>query len=101
MPLKAEVQTRGGNSYDLAIVNTGDGQVTDLEVELDGQPITEHPDCAPGHSPDNQVAAIPSENYVTYRLNRTQDSPPVPLNLHIDYVDAGGREREFSRPLTF
>lgn len=100
MSLRAELVPRGGTGdYDLVIGNAGDGEVVDLEVSLDGQPITEHHDCMDQGVP-SEIPSIPAGNSISYFISRTFDSPDLPLNLEITFRDETGEQRTFSHLLT-
>lgn len=100
MTLTADLRPRARKgSYSLVLTNGGNAQISDLDVSLDGEPITEHHDYLEGANPGASLQSIPPHNSVEYRLIRSLDSPKPPLDLHLEYVDSGGREREFDLPL--
>lgn len=84
------------SSWGLHIRNSGATDIPELDVELDGIPVHEHPAFVQNQPDRGHVEGLPGEAEVAYLLMSRDDASRPPYRLRIVHTDADGVTHEYS-----
>lgn len=89
-----------GDRERLIIHNQGPGEVADMEIELDGEPVTDHPIVLAEAGMGAEIPVMAEDSEISYGLARRQGTPSAPYQIRITYRDQQGQEQVFRDTVT-
>lgn len=93
---EVRVEKMGATSWGLHVRNTGGSEIPELTVEVDGEPVDQHPAFVQNQPDRARVEEFEPGAALGYLLVAREESQEPPWDLRIVHTDADGVDHEYS-----
>lgn len=94
--IRAELRRTTRGNYRLVLINTGSAAATDVQVQLDGVPLTEHPAAC-----GEEVAKLIGPGSEASCLMAIHNDCHPPFDLAVTWKDGSGINGEYQTTITW